>query len=43
MILLELQAEPFLRRLEALEQRTSPAPDELVKEAVAVEPAEQRS
>ena len=29
MILLELQAEPFLRRLEALEQRPSPAPDAL--------------
>jgi hypothetical protein len=43
MILLELQAEPFLRRLEALEQRTAPSPDALAKEAVQVEPAEQRS
>ena len=43
MILLELQAEPFLRRLEALEQRTSPAPDALAKETVPAGPLEQRS
>ena len=43
MILLELQAEPFLRRLEALEQRTSPAPAALAKETVPAGPSEQRS
>ena len=43
MILLELQAEPFLRRLEALEQRTSPDPTAPAMETVPVEPAEQRS
>ena len=43
MILLELQAEPFLRRLEALEQRTSPAPDALAKETVPAGPSEPRS
>ena len=43
MILLELQAEPFLRRLEALEQRTPPAPAALTKETVPAGPSEQRS
>ena len=43
MILLELQAEPFLRRLETLEQRTSPAPDALAKESVPAGPSEPRS
>ena len=40
MILLELQAEPFLRRLEALEQRPPQAPAERTTTA---QPAEQRS
>jgi hypothetical protein len=43
MILLELQAEPFLRRLEALEQRTSLSPDAPAKETVPAGPAEKRS
>jgi hypothetical protein len=43
MILLELQAEPFLRRLEALEQRSPSAPDAAPLEAVPVQSAEQRS
>jgi len=40
MILLELQAEPFLRRLEALEHRTPATP---ASPALTPQPAEQRS